>query len=151
MVKNMQYSCLNKFMDKSKKLSRSDFWLPLPLRSIYTCIITYQYISITYSIMYHFSYQFDKHSAVDLLIILLLFLLDTFIKLSAMCFLFIGQILGVHERDELPPSAPMVSCLVLCPPRTGSELQAFFGEVLPEAWPPRIIPRDDQQVLKGVS
>lgn len=34
------------------------------------------------------------------------------------------EILGVHERDELPPSAPMV---------------------LPEAWPPRIIPRDDQQ------
>lgn len=65
-----------------------------------------------------------------------------------MCFLFIGQILGVHERDELPPSAPMVSCLVLCPPRTGSELQAFFGEVLPEAWPPRIIPRDDQQVFR---
>ena len=25
-------------------------------------------ISITYSIMYHFSYQFDKHSPVDLLI-----------------------------------------------------------------------------------
>lgn len=24
---------------------------------------------------------------------------------------------------------------------------SFFGEVLPEAWPPRIIPRDDQQVF----
>ena len=27
-------------------------------------------------------------------------------------------------------------------------MHLFIGEVLPEAWPPRIIPRDDQQVFR---